>query len=71
MAGIRTTKFLILNGNHTKEYKKLGNYDDCVEFFKKHLDEKNKMSENWDEEIITNPDGTIFIKKINDDNTHS
>lgn len=64
MDGIHPTKFLILNGNHTKEYYALGKYDDCVEYFKHHLDQKNKLSENWDEEIITRPDGTIYVTKI-------
>lgn len=64
MDGINPTKFLILNGNHTKEYYTLGNYDDCVEYFKRHLDMQNKLSENWDEEVITRPDGSIYIKHI-------
>lgn len=64
MDGIRPTKFLILNGNHVQEYLALGHYDDCVEYFKNHLDQKNKRSENWDEEIITRPDGTIYVQKI-------
>lgn len=53
MDGINPTKFLILNGNHTEEYYKLGSYADCIKYFKNHLDQKNRLSENWDEEIIT------------------
>lgn len=64
--GIHPTKFLILNGNHTKEYYALGNYADCVEYFKAHLDQQNKLSENWDEEIITREDGSLFIRKISE-----
>lgn len=64
MDGVRPTKFLILNGDHTKEYAALGRYEDCVEYFKQHLDQQNKRSENWDEEIIIREDGTIYVKKI-------
>ena len=64
MDGINPTKFLILNGDHTKEYCALGKYEACVEYFKRHLDQQNKLSENWDEEIITRPDGTLYIKKV-------
>lgn len=64
MDGINPTKFLILNGNHTKEYYALENYKDCVEYFKYHLEQQNKLSENWDEEIITRPDGSICVQKI-------
>lgn len=64
MDGINPTKFLILNGNHTKEYHTIGNYNGCVEYFKAHLNQQNKLSENWDEETITRPDGTIYVKKI-------
>lgn len=41
MDGVNPTKFLILNGNHTKEYASLGNYNDCVEYFKNNLDKQN------------------------------
>lgn len=64
MDGINPTKFLILNGNHTKEYYELGNYKDCVEYFKRHLNQQNKNSENWDEELITRLDGSIYVRKI-------
>ena len=66
MDGIKPTKFLILNGNHTREYYELGNYEDCVEYFKSHLDQQNILSENWDEEIITTADGKLRIQKIID-----
>lgn len=64
MDGAHPTKFLILNGNHVKEYAKLKNYANCVQYFKNNLDKKNKLSENWDEEIITRPNGTMYVKKI-------
>lgn len=64
MDGVQPTKFLILNGNHKMEYYVLGNYEACVAYFKQHLDQQNKNSENWDEEIITSPDGTLYVKKI-------
>lgn len=64
MDGIHPTKFLILNGNHVKAYCELGHYDDCVEYFKNHLKQQNELSENWDEEIVTRPDGSIFVRKI-------
>lgn len=64
MDGVNPTKFLILNGNHVNEYLKLKNYDNCVEYFKSNLDKQNKLSENWDEEIITNEDGSIYVKKV-------
>ena len=64
MDGINPTKFLILNGNHVNEYLKLKKYDSCVEYFKSNLDKQNILSENWDEEIITNEDGSIYIKKV-------
>lgn len=66
MDGIKPTKFLILNGNHMAEYQAIGNYDGCVEYFKQHLDQQNKMSENWNEEIITRADGTIYRRKIDE-----
>lgn len=64
MDGINPTKFLILNGNHAKEYYTLGNYAECVEYFKCHLEQQNKYSENWDEEIITRSDGSLYVRKI-------
>lgn len=64
MDRINPTKFLILNGNHVNEYIKLKNYDNCVEYFKSNLDKQNKFSENWDEEITTNEDGSIYVKKV-------
>lgn len=66
MDGIRPTKFLILNGDHTKEYYTIGNYDDCVEYFKNHLDQQNRYSENWDEETIVDSDGCLWVQKIAD-----
>lgn len=66
MDGIHPTKFLILNGNHTKEYYALGTYSACVEYFRCHLDQQNKLSENWDEEIITRPDGALYVQKTAD-----
>lgn len=49
--GINPIKFLILNGNHIEELLKLKTYEKCVEYFKSHLELKNKYSENWDEEF--------------------
>lgn len=62
--GIQPIKFLILNGDHRKEYSKLKHYGDCVEYFKSHLEQKNKLSENWDEEIIVDSNGKYRIQKI-------
>lgn len=62
--GVHPTKFLILNGNHTKEYYALGSYDACVEYFKNHSDQQNKMSENWDEEIIFQENGKLVVRKV-------
>jgi hypothetical protein len=62
--GVEPTKFLILNGNHLAEYALLESYDACVEYFKEHLSEQNKMSDNWDEEIIMRKDGSLFVQKI-------
>lgn len=64
MNGIEPTKFLILNGNHTKEYFKLGSYEKCLEYFKNNLDQQNKYSENWDEDLIFNPDGSFYVQKV-------
>lgn len=62
--GVNPTKFLILNGNHMKEYLELGNYQDCVEYFKNHSEQQNKYSENWDEEIIIDLDGKLHVRKL-------
>ncbi|MDF2880132.1 MAG: pPPM1a [Clostridiaceae bacterium] len=60
-------KFLILNGNHSKEYKEIiskgGGYSDCLEYFKNNLDKKSKFSENWDETIIVEEDGSLHVVK--------
>lgn len=64
MDGINPSKFLILNGNHIEQYRKLKHYDLCVEYFKDNLDQKNDMSENWDEETIVDSDGRLYIIKI-------
>lgn len=64
MDGVRPTKFLILNGNHTEKYRELKSYDACVEYFKCHLEQQNHMSENWDEEILTDSDGRLSVVKI-------
>lgn len=64
MDGVNPTKFLILNGDHTEEYRTLGSYAACVDYFKSHVDRQNKLSENWDEEIITRPDGSLYIQRI-------
>lgn len=64
MDGIAPTKFLILNGNHVREYCALGHYDNCMEYFKNHLEQQNKYSENWDEAIVTRSDGSVFVRKV-------
>lgn len=61
------TKFLILNGDHTKEYDEIiskgGKYKDCLEYFKNNLDKQNKHSENWYEKVIfTDEKGLHVIK---------
>lgn len=58
--GIRLQKFLILNGFHMDEYKKLNSYEECVEYFKTHLDQKNRLSEDWDKEP-TFVDGKLVL----------
>lgn len=60
-------KFLILNGNHKKQYDEIinngGNYNDCLEYFKNNIDLKNKLSENWDEVMtFTEEKGLHTIK---------
>lgn len=61
---IRPEKFLILNGNHVKEYLSLETYDACVEYFKNHADLKNKNSENWNEELVIDESGKITCQPI-------
>lgn len=63
MDGINPTKFLILNGNHLKEYFELKTYDKCVRYFTQHLEQQNKLSENWDEEMIIDDKGNISVQK--------
>lgn len=61
------TKFLILNGNHTKAYKDIiasgGGYPACVEYFKSNLDKQNKFSENWDETTVIDSQGFLYVVK--------
>lgn len=49
-------KFLVLCGDHTKQYKKIisrgGDYNDCVQYFKGNESLKAKYSENWDEMTV-------------------
>ena len=44
------TKFLILNGNHSKQYndiiKNNGSYNDCINYFLDNFILKNKKSDN-------------------------
>lgn len=60
-------KFLILNGNHTKEYNEIivagGGYNGCLEYFKMNLDKKAKFSENWDEIFIFDENGVFRAVK--------
>ena len=63
-SGETFAKFLILNGNHVEEYKKLGTYENCVEYFKQHIDQKNKLSENWDEEAYFDDNKKLRCRKI-------
>lgn len=62
--GIRPEKFLILNGNHVKEFLELADYDACVEYFKNHSELKNKNSENWNEECVIDGEGRITYQLI-------
>lgn len=62
--GIRPEKFLILNGNHVKEYLELATYDACIVYFKNHLELKNKNSENWNEECVIDEEGRITYQLI-------
>lgn len=62
--GIRPEKFLILNGNHVRSFLELETYDSCVAYFKEHPDLKNKNSENWDEELVTDKNGRIVYRHI-------
>lgn len=41
------TKFLVLNGDHRKEYFQLipAGYQNCVDYFKKNIEHVNKYSE--------------------------
>lgn len=61
------TKFLILNGDHTKEYNDIisngGKYKECLEYFKNNLDKQNKLSENWYEKVIFTEEKGLYIIK--------
>jgi len=37
--------FFILNGNHTKEYKKLNSLEECLKYFYDNIEEINFMSD--------------------------
>lgn len=60
------TKFLILNGNHTKQYNEIvangGGYNECLQYFKNNADQQNKFSENWNE-ITVFENGKLIVKK--------
>ncbi len=62
-----STRFLILNGNHTKEYNEIinngGSYKDCVKYFEQNISLKNKFSENSDEWLIFKDGKLIKIKE--------
>lgn len=62
--GVRPEKFLILNGNHVREFLELATYDACVEYFKNHADLKNKNSESWDKEIVIDKNGRITYQPV-------
>lgn len=59
-------KFLILNGNHSEEYKEIvakgGGYQECLAYFKENLDQKSKYSENWDETVIFKDGSFVAVK---------
>jgi hypothetical protein len=50
------TKFLILNGDHTKNYNDIivngGTYKDCVQYFREHIILKSKFSDNYNDLMI-------------------
>ena len=59
--------FLILNGNHCEEYKKIianaGGYIACLDYFKNHHNQQSKYSENWNERLIYKDGKLIIIKE--------
>lgn len=60
-------KFLILNGNHTKQYKDIiekgGTYQDCLQYFVDTIDKKSKYSENFDKRLVFENDNLIEINE--------
>ena len=61
------TRFLILNGNHTKEYNEIindvGSYENCVEYFNQNMNLKSKFSENSDEFLILKDGKLVKVKE--------
>lgn len=59
------TKFLILNGNHTRQYgdiiAKGGDYIACMQYFKDNEASKSAFSEDWDKRFIFKDGGACFI----------
>lgn len=59
-------KFLVLNGDHRKEYNSIisngGNYEDCVRYFRDNENLKNKYSENYDELLVFEEGKLVAIK---------
>ena len=59
-------KFLILNGNHTKQYDEIiargGTYYDCVQYFRDNENLKSKYSENWDELLVFDGNRLVAVK---------
>lgn len=63
--GILPDKFLILNGNHMANYKKLNSYKECLSYFISHIDEKNPKSEDWKKEFsFSEKEGIKFISVV-------
>lgn len=60
-------RFLILNGDHTKQYDQIiadgGGYSGCVEYFRNNQHLKAKHSENWDEMMVFE-NGKLKVVKI-------
>ena len=58
-------KFLILNGDHRKEYNEIivngGGYIECLKYFISNSDLQNEMSENWHEKMEFN-NGVLTIE---------
>jgi len=65
----KPTKFLILNGDHSEAYNKIitngGGYKECVMYFENNIQDKNKHSENADEQIKFTQEKGLHVVKCN------